>query len=84
MPHNTNKHTITICHVIFSLVKSGKFRGVKHNSAADSEYRITILHSIFGPASLDVRDLTFSVGNCADCPLISLPTGQNFPTRWLS
>ena len=44
MRHNTKKHIITISHVIFSLVKSGKHRGGKHNSAADSEYCITIIH----------------------------------------
>lgn len=46
MRHNTKKHIITISHVIFSLVKSGKYRGGKHNSAADSEYSITILHIV--------------------------------------
>ena len=56
------KHIITISHVVFSLVKSGKYRGGKHNIAADSE-----------PSN--VRDLTFSVGKCEECPLISLSTG---------
>jgi len=47
MRHNTKKHIITISHVVFSLVKSGKYRGGKHNSAADSEYCITIIHILF-------------------------------------
>jgi hypothetical protein len=47
MRHNTKEHINTISRVIISLMKSGKYRGGKHNSAADSEYCITVIHNLF-------------------------------------